>query len=122
MTTYALTFLNFLLASCAGLAVITVRRQLQALRRMLAERSTRSLTQLDAEVAELSSSFSSLSTTVKRLSSRIGMQDVRERRKEASLPSNFDSLSPAQRKDVLRKKLANGEMRAVRDDGTNHEI
>lgn len=109
--------LNLLLASFAFWMATTARSRLKELRTLLASRSMRSLAQLDAELTELSSAFSSLATTQRRLSSRIGMQDVRGRQREASLPANFETLSPAERKQVLRKKLADGSLRAISDNG-----
>lgn len=100
---------NLALASCALWAAITASSSLRALRRKLAERSTRSLRQLDAEVSELSSQVSSLSTTTKRISSRIGMQDVRARRKAVLDPSR------PMTKAELRAGLATGELRVLSD-------
>lgn len=107
--------LNLLLASCALWAAITARSHLKALTRLLSESSTRSVKQLDAEVAELTSGLSSISTTVKRLSSRIGMQDLRERRATSSqgqLPQD-----PKMRKSQLKMELAQGKAVVIRDGG-----
>jgi len=109
-----LLFLNLFLASCALWAAITAKSTLKELRRKLAERSTRSLHELDSEVTALASAQASNAKTLKRLSSKIGMQDFRERqRAEPELPAN---ASPAERKIWLRKGLAHGTLRVVRDN------
>lgn len=118
LTTTASVLLSLLALSFALRTVTTVRSALKELHRKLDSSSTRSLVQLDAEMSELSSAFQSMSTTIRRLSSRHGMQAVRERQKEAQLPANFEQMSPAQRKAILRKKLATGEMVAISDNGT----
>lgn len=118
LTTTASVLLSLLALSFAIRTVTTVRSALKELHRKLDSSSTRSLVQLDAEMSELSSAFQSMSTTIRRLSSRQGMQAVRERQKEAQLPPNFEQMSPAQRKAILRKKLATGEMVAISDNGT----
>lgn len=111
---WALLLLNLCLASLNVWAVITVRSTYRALRLRLAERSTRSVTQLDAVVSSHESALQSLSTTVRRLSSRVGMQDLRARRKGESeqLPTD-----PAERKAELRKRLRQGELRVIHDSG-----
>lgn len=111
---WLLTALNLVAVSCAWWAATMARSHLRVLRRKLAERSTRSLRQLDAEIVSLSTAVSSISTTVKRLSSRVGMRDVRERRKEEleSMPAN---LTPAEKKAWLRRGLQRGSLQIVRD-------
>lgn len=108
---WVLIGLNFAATSCALWAAITARSSLKALRMKLAERSTRSLRQLDAELAELSSMVSTLSTTTRRISSRIGMQDVRARRTTAQLSQEPSQLSKAE----LRKALQTGQLQVIRD-------
>lgn len=115
---YAVTFVNLLLASCAGVAATMAWRSLRDLRRRLAARSTRSMQQLDAEVAALTSSYASLSTTLKRHVAKIGMQDVRGRRKAASELDHTDMSLPAEtRRAILNQKLRSGELRVYGDDG-----
>lgn len=116
-TVVVVTSLNFLLLICAGLVAITVLRALKRETERLAKHSTRSLSELNAEVASLESSFESLAKTVKRIGSRNDIQARREQTKQASLPANFNSMSPAERKAILRSKLAEGSMQAIRDDG-----
>lgn len=120
MTTLILivTCVNLLLASCVGAALITVLRISKRVRQLLQSASSRSVSELDAEVVALTSSFGSLSTTVKRLSSRYSIQERRERQKQGQLPANFDQLSPAERKAVLRAKIRTGELQVTRDDGS----
>lgn len=112
------TCVNLVLASCVGVALITVWRISKRVRQLLQSASSRSVSELDAEVAALTSSFGSLSTTVKRLSSRSSMQERRAHQKAGQLPPNFDQLSPAERKAVLRAKIRSGELQVTRDDGS----
>ena len=108
---WVLTALNLVLASLSLVAAITARSHLTELRRRLASRSTRSLAVLDSEVTSLSTAFSSLSATVKRLSSKTGMQELRARRSaELELPT-----TPAERKIALKKALAEGKIHVLRD-------
>lgn len=95
----------------SGAAALTAWLKLRAVQRLLATSSTRSLAQLDATVADLESSLSSITTTVRRLTSRIGMQDLRERRRSSAAES-VDQLTKPQ----LRQMLANGKLRVVRDN------
>jgi len=106
--------LNFALTSCALWAAITANSKLKELQRTLDARSNRSLQQLDAEVTALSTALSSLSTTTRRLSSRLGMQDVRARRREVS---EEEPTNPAEKKAWLRRQLQEGKLRIVRDGG-----
>lgn len=105
-------FVNLALTSCALWAAITARSSLRALRKKLAERSTRSLARLDAELTELAAAFASLSATVKRIGSRTSMQQLREQRKleKVELPTN-----PTERKAALKKALANGQLAVLSD-------
>lgn len=119
MATWVLLSLNFALASFSALMAIMAARSLRALRRRLAERSTRSLLQLDTQVANLESSLSSMSTTLRRLSSRQGMQDLRARRKVESAEQMPMNLSPAERKAWLRKEIAKGNLIVVKDPTAN---
>lgn len=104
--------LGSILTSLSGWAAITARSRLKALQKLLAERSTRSLAELEAAVASLESASSSTSTTLRRLSSRIGMQDVRARRKAESPPVN---ATPAERKAWLRRGLQTGQLQILSD-------
>lgn len=108
---WVLTLLNLAAASCAWWAAITASSTLKALRQKLAERATRSLRALDVEMAELTSSVSSLSSTMRRISSRIGMQDVRARRKAESTLDPTQPLTKAE----LRRALQTGQLRVLRD-------
>lgn len=107
---WAVTLLNFLLTSCGLWAAIMARSYLRALRLKLAQRSTRSLAQVDAATTELASTVSSLSQTMRRLSSRAGMQDVRARQK---LLSSVDPQTMT--KEQLRQALRTGQLRVFRD-------
>lgn len=107
---WVVTFLNLALTSCALWAAITARSSLKALRLKLAERSTRSLAAVDAAMRELESTVSSLSRTMKRISSRLGMQDVRARRTQ-----ELDLTGPLT-KQQLRKALASGQLRVLSDE------
>lgn len=51
-------------------------------RKVLRGASTRSLSQLSSEVAELTSASESLHAQVRRLAARVGMREVRQRREE----------------------------------------
>jgi len=115
---WVLLALNLALTSCSLWAAITARSCLKALRLKLAERSTRSLRQLEAEICSHDATLSSISTTLRRLSSRYGMQAVRERQKLESeqIPLN---LSPAERKARLRQGLKDGKLKVVRD---SHQV
>lgn len=110
---WVLLGLNLVLASCALWAAITARSCLRALRLKLAERSTRSLRELESWVSGLDAACAANSTTLRRLSSRIGMQDVRARQKAESEPAN---MTPAERKAWLRRKLQSGELKVHRDN------
>lgn len=107
---------NFFLASCAVWAAITARSTLKALRRTLAAPATRSLQQLDSEITALSDALSSMQTTQRRLSSRVGMQDLRARRRGDTDGATDEPTDPAQRKAWLRKQLQSGKLRVVRDN------
>lgn len=111
-----LTLLNLLLASCALWAAITAKSCLKALHRKLEAPSIKSWQEFDAELSSQAAALSSVSKTVRRLSSRIGMQDVRERQKQGSAQLNLDGLSPAEKKAQLRRALASGKLRPIRDE------
>ena len=115
------SFLSLWALKRASSAVTTVSSISKEVTRLIDSASMRSLQQLDAALTEQESSLSSLNATVRRLSSRLGMQDSRARQKQEQLPANFEQLPPAQRKQILRTKLAKGELTAVKDDGTAHE-
>lgn len=117
---WVLLGLNFLAVSLSVLAAITARSYLRELRRRLSARSTRSLRELDTAVASLDSSLSSITKTLRRLSSKIGMQDVRERRKGESEPMP-EGLSPAERKAWLRRNLSAGKLHVIRDNPQSSE-
>lgn len=108
--------LNFVLVTCALWAAITARSCLKATRLLCAASSTRSLAQLDAEVAALAVALSSTTTTTRRLSSRIGMRDLRERRSLSnSTTKSREPTDPAEKKAWLRRGLASGQLRVIRD-------
>lgn len=109
---WALIALNLVLASLSLSAATMARSYLQAVRKLLDAASSRSLIELEAAVASLESAQSVNSTTLRRLSSRIGMQDVRARQKAESEPE----LTPSERKARLRRDLATGKLRVVRDN------
>lgn len=104
--------LNLALTISSLLAAITARASLQALRKRLADRSTRSLRQLDAEVTDLASGLSSISMTLKRQTSRATMRELRAK---GTLHPDLSQMTPPERKAALRRALANGEMRVIRD-------
>jgi hypothetical protein len=104
-------------ATCAAVSLASMlraRSSLHQLLRLTRSSSTRSLQQLDAEVAALQSTCTSLSATVKRLSARYGMADMRARRSaEASVA--VEKATKAE----LRRALREGRIR-VRDDQGLH--
>lgn len=106
---WALTIFNFAAVSCAVWAAIMANSSLKALRKKLAERATRSLRQLDVAVAECESTLSSLTSTMRRLSSRTGMRDLRERRREESSSTSLHTATKAQ----LRLMLQTGQARVI---------
>lgn len=112
---WIVTSLNFLLVSLSLAAAITARSALRQLRQRLAARSSRSLRELDAQVASLELALASTTTSVRRLSSKIGMRDVRERQKEESANQPPPNLTPAEVKIWLRKNLQAGKLRVIRD-------
>lgn len=107
--------LSLLSASLCLWALSMVWRLSKRLQTMLRERSTRSLRQLDAEVAELTSAQQSLFTTVKKLAARTGMQDLRARRRTESEDYNDPNLPPEERKARLRAAMADGKVTILRD-------
>lgn len=107
------TVANLALASCGLWAAITAKSCLKAQRQLLESRSTKSLAMLEAEVTELTSAFSSTSKTLRRLSSRYGMQEMRQNATSADqMPLN---LTPPERKAWLRRAIAEGRIRVIRD-------
>lgn len=104
--------LNLIGLSCSLWAGITAKSRYEAVRKLLDSSSARSLAAVDAEVLSLAASLSSVTTTVRRLSSRIGMQATRERQKAESMPEN---LTPAERKAWLRRGLQTGQLQIHRD-------
>lgn len=107
--------LNLLLTSCSVTAAIMARSSYRALSKALQTQSARSLIELEAAVASLESASSSTSTTLRRLSSRLGMQDVRARRKEASASTMPSNLTPSEQKAWLRRGLQQGQLQIIRD-------
>jgi len=69
---------------------------------------------LEAEVTELTSAFSSTSKTLRRLSSRYGMQELRQNAtsQQEQMPLN---LTPPERKAWLRRAIAEGRIKVIRD-------
>lgn len=108
------TLVNLALTICGLWAAITASSTLKRCRKLIESSSMRSLTQLDAETAALASSLSSLSTTVKRLSSRNGMRELRASRATTKPALSSD---PKIRKAQLREGLANGTLRVISDAG-----
>lgn len=110
--TWLLLGLNLVGVILSWWAATTAKSALREFRRSLASSSARSLTALDAEVSNLAVSLSSITTTVRRLSSRIGMQDSRARGGSTeNLPEN-----PQERKAAIRRGLAKGELVVIRDN------
>lgn len=107
--------LSLVLASFAISVAITAQSRLKELHRKLESPSMRSLHELEAAVAACESTCSSLSTTLRRLSSRIGMQDMRARRAQASVLESEMPTDPAAKKAWLRTQLAKGKLRVVKD-------
>lgn len=108
------TALSLLITSWCLWTVITAKSAWKRTEKLLSASSTRSLIELEAAVASLESTCSSNSTTIKRLSSRIGMQDVRERRSQES-PRPPPNASPGEMKRWLQKGLASGSLKVLRD-------
>lgn len=113
-TLWALTTLNLILVSFALWAAITVRSHWKAFKRLLGARSTKSLAQLTTDIIELQSAFDAMSTTLKRLASRQGMRDLRERRREESTLAQLP-VEPRARKEALKTALAKGQLTIVKD-------
>lgn len=110
----SLIVLNLVLATFAWWAATTAKSVLKRVTQLLASSSSRSLAQLDADLTQQSAALSSLSTTCRRLSSRLGMQDVRARRKEESVEERQPE-DPVGRKMWLRRQLSLGKMRVIHD-------
>lgn len=77
-------------------------------RKLLHGASVRSLAQLSTEVAELLSMSESLAAQQRRLSSRVGMREVRERRAEKAEGSSTSvgerQMDRAQLKEIARAR------------------
>lgn len=71
---------SFILASLSLCAATVAIWCYGRARKLLAGASARSLAQLSSEVAELMSAYESLSSQQRRLSARVGMREVREKR------------------------------------------
>lgn len=68
-----------ILASCGFFALGVGVWLFRHARRLLRDVSSRSLTQLNAEIAELTFSFESLQAQHKRLAQRVGMREARQK-------------------------------------------
>lgn len=80
-----MSILSLLVAvACVGRCLSLASRVTRALNRKPPSEST--LSKVVADVADLNSSFQSLARTLKRLSSRHGMQELREHRATAEAP------------------------------------
>jgi len=77
-----LLLLSFTLASLSFLVAMAAIWSCVRVRKLLAGASARSLALLSTEVAELTSAFESLSAQQRKLSARVGMREVRDRRAE----------------------------------------
>lgn len=89
---WAISPFTFLLLSLSLVAVVTAGWFFVRLRRLLKGASSRSLTNLDLAVTELQSQFESLLAAHRRLHSRVGMRELREKRKDA--PPDDESTPP----------------------------
>lgn len=95
---------SLILASLAfGLAAIAAWNS-SRIHRLLRSHSVRSVLELSAQQAAQASALESLSTTVKRLSSRYGMAERRGAKGQAAA-SEAQNLSGPEWKEMMRKKL-----------------
>lgn len=77
-----LLLLCSIMASLSCIAAALAVWSFVRVRKLLQGASTRSLAQLSSEVAELTSASESLLAQHRRLSARVGMREVRQRREE----------------------------------------
>lgn len=91
----------FILASLSACAATAAIWSFARVRKLLVGASARSLAQLSNEVAELTSAYELLSSQQRRLSARVGMREVREKRKEPEEPDGFEDR--ASRLNKLRE-------------------
>ncbi len=100
----ALPILSLILASLAFILALTAAVNSFRIQRLLRSHSVRSTLELSAQQAAQASALESLSITVKRLTSRYGMQEKRgaKGRAEAIAP---DELSGPEWKAAMRRKL-----------------
>lgn len=73
-------------------------------RKLLHGASVRSLAQLSTEVAELQSACASLAAQQRKLSNRVGMREVRERREEKVVGSSNGAVSDREQLRALARQ------------------
>lgn len=94
-----------ILASLAlGLALMAVVNSFRTLK-LLRSHSVKSVLEISAQQAAHASALQSLSTTVKRLSSRYGMAEKRGANGKASASDDIDRLQGAEWKAAMRSRL-----------------
>lgn len=104
-----LFFLASWSCACTAAAVFCWFR----VRKLLVGASARSIATLSMEVSELTSVCASLDDRLKRLNSRIGMREIREKR-AAEPPATPDSSPPGDVGDKILSKAALREVARVR--------
>lgn len=106
LSTFAAMSLSFIALAGALWCLLRVRKLLRGA-------SPKSLAALSVEVAELQSAFESLSAGHRKLAARVGMREVRERRRDEGEPPTGGGggagigeklLSKAELKDIARAR------------------
>lgn len=97
--------------ACFRLASRFTRHQKWARGLVMTKTSDAALAAINADLAESFSTLEKLTTTVKRLSSRAGMQDVRERRSTQDPPP--PGASKAELRAFYADKLPGAHLRTV---------
>lgn len=103
------TWVSLFFAAVSCFAAVLAYSWCRSIAKQLRSSSARSLQELDAAVTACESSYASIAKTVKRINSRLAME---ERRAQPDLP-----LDPTMRKAQLKAALARGTVRVVRDGG-----
>lgn len=106
---YTWAALFFAAVSC--FAAVLAYSWCRSVVKLLRSSSARSLVELDAAVTACESTYASIAKTVKRINSRLAME---ERRAQPQQPLPLD---PTMRKAQLKAALARGDIRVVRDGG-----
>lgn len=96
---------SFMWASLSCAAAVTAAYCWFRVRKLLQSASARSLAQLNSEVAELMCCVESMQAQQKKLSARVGMREVRERRAEEHTPVSNGETAPLGETKVPRDKL-----------------